>query len=251
MTASLPPGRSISRRRNPHLERRARGFTSIRRAWKTASRMALTEAGRRRNRRLDESTSCPVRTIALRPVVWRSRARSDSRSALAVAPEDRRELALLVRREDVGSASLVGRIHAHVDGASVASRSRARGGRPASTSAEVEQDASARTPLPASCESTTCVVAAQEARLHAAAAAFTGRKTANRRSRSIATIFPSPRGPRRGVASGRRRPNVASTTVSPAARRAARAPRPEDGDVISCVCPLHVRQHLRRSLRSR
>ena len=25
----------------------------------------------------------------------------------------------------------------------------------------------------------------------------------------------------------------------------------EDGDVISCVCPLHVRQHLRRSLRSR
>ena len=113
--------------------------------------------------------------------------------------------------------------------------------------------ASARTPFAASCERTTRVVAAQEARLYAARRRLHAIEV--RPHGRIAVDRDELPGP---LQVGGQQPRVAARAEGGVDDRLARLHVEElahlvreHGDVISRVCPLHVRQHLRRSLRSR
>ena len=173
---------------------------------------------------------------------------------LAVRPEDRLELALVVRRENVGGASLVGRIHAHVERRVGRVREAALGAVDLHRrEAEVEQHGIRAHAVAGELREHDRVVAAQEPRLHAARGRLHavevrahGRVAVDRDELPAALEVrdQQPRmaaGAERGIDDRLSRLHV---------EELAHLLR-EHGDVISRVCPLHVRQHLRRSLRSR
>src|SRR5207245_5015795 len=79
-------------------------------------RMALAEAGRRRDRRLDRVDQVGAALERLSPTAPDDRTCDLPRVALlAVAPEDRLQLALARLVDDVRRSHVLGLVHAHVE----------------------------------------------------------------------------------------------------------------------------------------
>ena len=185
----------------------------------TLRRMPLAEARRRGNRRLHDVDELPGALDRLLDATPDDPARDLARVALfAVAPEDRLELALVVRREDVGRAPLVRRIHPHVERRVGRVREAALG--PVDLhrgETEVEQNGVRAHVVAGELREDDGVVATQEARLHAARRRLdpvevrSHGRVAVDRDELAAPLEVGRRGARECPPA----PNVASTIVSP------------------------------------
>ena len=218
-------------------------------------RMPFAESCRSRDRCLHDVDELPGALDRLLDSPARDTASDRARVALLPVPlEDGLELVLVVGRENVGRAPLVGRVHPHVE------RCVGRVGEPALGTVdlhrgepEVEEDGVCADVVARELREDNGVVAAQEARLHAWC-----RRLEPIEVRSHGRIAVDRNELAAPFEVGDQRPRVATGSEGCIDDRLPRLhveklPHllAEDGDVISRVCPLHVRQHLRRSLRSR